>query len=333
MKTPNDIRAAKQLRVVVDAGVGRESALMREASNWLGRRAGEILWLDDAHHGIPDVEILDKVLGKKTVLVTRDRVLHNQARKAGFLSLTLDRQGRLTHHPLPGIRLPKQEPASRAEELRADYVREPSAIALALKQGLTEKRLKKCRRRRRRIRNHFGSADSIAKSSVTLSSRTGRKGPLFGYMLNVAGNSGVKGLKASEGYCRPADGRADPAFCIMHALADIYLLELDRAPVELFVIPSDALRLLRQLSATSDQRDLPASTRALCILLDGLSEFSVHPCTKGRFHDMAENKLTQLTRSKTNEIVAMDFAAMIRSVLSIEEGAVDGSHSTPLEFG
>jgi hypothetical protein len=109
----------KQLRVVVDAGVGRDSALLHQASDWLGERIGEMFWLDDAHHGIPDVEILDKVLGNDMVLVTRDCVLHNRAHKKGFLSLTLDRQGRLTQRPLPRIRLPKQEAASTAAELRA----------------------------------------------------------------------------------------------------------------------------------------------------------------------------------------------------------------------
>jgi|APSaa5957512622_1039677.scaffolds.fasta_scaffold06062_2 hypothetical protein len=191
----------KQLRVVVDAGVGRDSALLHQASSWLGERIGEMFWLDDAHHGIPDVEILDKVLGNDTVLVTRDCVLHNRAHKQGFLSLTLDRQGRLTQRLLPGIRLPKQEAASTAAELRADYVREPSPITLKLRQGLSEKQLKKRR-----------------------------------------------------------------------------------------------------------------------TLLDGLSEYSVHACTKGRFHDTAENKRDQLTRSKTNEVVTVDFAAMRTMLLQHEDG-------------
>jgi len=59
---------------------------------------------------------------------------------------------------------------------------------------------------------------------------------LHGYMLHLAGKSGVKGLKASEGYCRAADGHADPCFCVMHALADLYLLEIDEMTVELYVI-------------------------------------------------------------------------------------------------
>ena len=312
-------RSTGRLRVIVDAGVGRESALMRQASSWLEGRGSEFLWLDDVHHGIPDVEILDKVLGNDTVLVTKDCVLHNRARRKGFLSLTLNQHGQLTRRPLPGIRLPKREAASTTTELRADYVREPSPITLRLRQELTEKQLKKRRTRRRRIRSHFGSADSIAKSSVTLSCRTGRKGPLFGYMLNVAGHSGVKGLKASEGYCRPADGQADPAYCVLHALADIYFLELDHAPVELFVIPGDTLNLLRRLHTDSNHQNLAASARALQTLLDGLSEYSVTACTKGRFHDMAENKLNQLTRSKTNEIVTIDFATMIQRVVSSGE--------------
>jgi hypothetical protein len=54
----------------------------------------------------------------------------------------------------------------------------------------------------------------------------------------------------------------------------------------------------------------------------------VHACTKGRFHDTAENKLDQLTRSKTNEIVTIDFAAMIHRVVPILEAGVP---ETPCE--
>ena len=207
------------------------------------------------------MEILDKVLGKDTVLVTKDRVLHNRALRKGFQSLTLDKNGRLTRRALPGIRLPKQEAASTEKELRADYVREPSVLALKLKDGFSEKQFQKYRRRRRRIRSYFGSADNIAKASVTIATRRGRRGDLHGYMLHLAGKSGVKGLRASEGYCRAADGHADPCFCVMHALADLYLLELDDMAVELFVIPPDSLSLVRRLLNGSGERGRPVAVR------------------------------------------------------------------------
>jgi len=209
--------------------------------------------------------------------------------------------------------LPRQEAASTEKELRADYIREPSVLALKLKDGFSEKQFQKYRRRRRRIRSYFGSADNIAKASVTIATRRGRRGDLHGYILHLAGSSGVKGLKASEGYCRAADGEADPGFCVMHALADLYLLELDDTSVELFVIPPDALSLVRRLLSGSGERQA-GSRQALGMLLDGLAEVSAYPCTKGRFYEMAEKKLTQLMRSQTNEIVTMDFADMVRRI-------------------
>lgn len=308
--TSNDKRT---LRVIVDAGVGSDGSLMRQAKAWLGPRRVEYCLLDEKHKGIPDVEILDKVLGKQTVLVTKDRVLHNRALRKGSQSLTLDKKGRLTRRALPGIRLPKQEAPSAERELRADYVREPSDLALKLKDGFSEKQFQKYRRRRRRIRSYFGSAENIAKASVTIASRRGRRGGLHGYILHLAGKSGVKGLKASEGYCRAADGDVDPCFCVMHALADLYLLELDDTSVELFVIPPGSLNLVRPLLSGSGER-LAGGGQALGMLLDGLAEVSVYPCTKGRFYEMAEKKLTQLMRSRTNEIVTVDFTEMVRRI-------------------
>lgn len=93
----------------------------------------------------------------------------------------------------------------------------PSVLALKLKDGFAEKQFQKYRRRRRRIRSYFGSAENIAKASVTIASRQGLRGGLHGYILHLAGKSGVKGLKASEGYCRAADGHADPCSRLLHA--------------------------------------------------------------------------------------------------------------------
>ena len=301
------------LRVIVDAGVGSDGLLMRQAKAWLDPRAAEYCLLDEEHRGIPDVEILDKVLGRDTVLVTKDRVLHNRALHKGFRSLTLDENGRLTRRALPGIRLPRQEAASTQKELRADYVRDPSVLALKLKDGFSEKQFQKYRRRRRRIRSYFGSAENIAKASVTIASRRGRRGGLHGYILHLAGKSGVKGLKASEGYCFAADGHADPYFCVMHAVADLYLLDLDSTVVELFIIPPDSLTVVRPLLHGNGERQAGCGD-ALGLLLDGLAEVSVYPCTKGRFYEMAEKKLTQLMRSRTNEIVTIHFGDMVRRI-------------------
>lgn len=109
-----------------------------------------------------------------------------------------------------------------------------------LKRGLTEKQFKRYRTARRRIRSHFGSEAAISQVSVTVGSKLSERGLLCGFVLSVAGNSGVKGLRASEGYCRPAKGVTDTACSIIHVLRDQYLLQLEQVRTELFVIsPSE----------------------------------------------------------------------------------------------
>ena len=78
--------------MIVDAGVGHNGSLMRQANAWLGTRSAEYCRLDEEHKGIPDVEILDKVLAEDTVLITKDRVLHNWACRKGYRSLTLGKR-------------------------------------------------------------------------------------------------------------------------------------------------------------------------------------------------------------------------------------------------
>jgi hypothetical protein len=43
----------------------------------------EFVRLTECHRGIPDVEVLRQVLGPDTILLTNDRVLHNQACEPG----------------------------------------------------------------------------------------------------------------------------------------------------------------------------------------------------------------------------------------------------------
>ena len=73
-------------RVVVDEGVGRDSELMGQFRDRLGGRQVVFVFLASEHPGIPDIEILDKLLDRRSVLLTQDRVLHNLAIGRGFQS-------------------------------------------------------------------------------------------------------------------------------------------------------------------------------------------------------------------------------------------------------
>jgi hypothetical protein len=71
-------------RVVVDECVGQESPLVGQLRCRLGDRPIKFVFLAAEHPGIPDIEILDKLLDMRSALLTQDRVLHNLAIRRGF---------------------------------------------------------------------------------------------------------------------------------------------------------------------------------------------------------------------------------------------------------
>src|SRR5438046_636843 len=79
----------------------------------------------------------------------------------------------------------------------------------------------------RRIRRYFGSEANIASAALTIGDMGTTKGWLCGYYLRLAGKSGVEGLQASEGYSNSPAPEARPAWCVIHALRELYLLQLE----------------------------------------------------------------------------------------------------------
>ena len=301
------------VRVIVDEGIGPNTATWDQFQRILGERPAEYLFLAEAHPGIPDVEILDKLLGPETILLTGDRVLHMLALARGFRSYTLNEHGQLTRRPLRGVRPP--EPArSVHSELQDDYRYRPANdLPSRLKAGLSDKQFKRYRTARRRIRSHFGSAAAIGQVALTVGAQGTSRGVLCGFVLHVAGNSGVSGLRASEGYCLPADGLTDPACAVLHALRDQFLLQLDQVPTQLFVIPPTVRELCQRL--LEPPAPVAPLHQALGKLLQGVRGLTVHPCVKGRFFDAMTRKLEQLRGGSSNEVTTVDFAQITASLL------------------
>ena len=108
-------------RVIVDENVGRNSALWHEFQRVLGDQPWDYVFLGEAHPGIPDVEILDKLLQPSTVLLTGDCVLHERAIQQGIRSYTLDQQGQLTRQRQPGVTVSGPLPQSVHTDLLDDY--------------------------------------------------------------------------------------------------------------------------------------------------------------------------------------------------------------------
>jgi hypothetical protein len=303
----------EDVRVLVDEGVGAGDAIWSQTKRYFSEHSAALCFIAQDHPGIPDVEILDKLLDKNTILITHDCVLHNRACSLGYTSLTLSTRGKITHSPLPGVKLPAKQPPSVLKELQHDYVYDPPILTHKLNRGLSEKGLKNHRRRRRRIRSYFGSAQNITAASVTIGSLMGRKGFISGYVLNLAG-SGVKGLRASEGYCIAKKGEATPALCMIHALSVLYYLQLENVRMEAFIIPTDSLSLTQTLAVAENMQQGSPYEECLSQLLAGLHQITLQPCTKGRFHDGMVSKLHQLDTSQTNELNPLDFETLSRHV-------------------
>ena len=62
------------MRVIVDEGIGDTSPLWQQFQAWLGDRPADMVWLATRYPAIPDVELLDKLLTRDTVLLTWDGV-------------------------------------------------------------------------------------------------------------------------------------------------------------------------------------------------------------------------------------------------------------------
>ena len=148
-------------RLVVDECIGRESQLVGQLRLRLGARPVNVMFLAAEHPGIPDVEILDKLLDGRSVLLTQDRVLHNLAIGRGFRSFVHTPESgltdrRLAHVAVPDKRLPVAKGALR-DSYRPQASPEARAITKCVYGFLSVHQLKQFRTKRRRIRAHFGS--------------------------------------------------------------------------------------------------------------------------------------------------------------------------------
>ncbi|MBS0263157.1 MAG: hypothetical protein JSS02_14530, partial [Planctomycetes bacterium] len=249
--------------------------------------------------------------------------------RRGIRSYTINSLGQLTRQRNPEVKVTRPLPASHTDQLQGDYRHQPvDDVAHRLGSLLTEKQLKRYRTARRRIRSYFGSAAAINQVSVTVGARPTSLGLLCGFVIQVAGNNDrQKGLHASEGYCFPAGGEADPAVPLIHVLRDLHMLQLEQVRADLFVIPPAALELCQLLMAAPPPVPLDPLVGALERLLRATPRLSVNPCVKGRFYDSMQKKLLQLERNPADEVTRVDFAKIARCMAdnSVTTPAVDDS--------
>jgi hypothetical protein len=307
-------------RVVVDEGVGRESTLVIELRSRLGERPFEFIFLASEHPGIPDIEILDKLMDRRSALLTQDRVLHNLAIGRGFRSFIHTPQSGLTDRRLAHVVAPDRHLPVARGALRSSYMPQPDAEARAITGCLfgflSQHQLKQFRTKRRRIRAYFGSADNILAAALTIGQRRTAQGAIGGYLLKVDARHGVKTLyPASESYFLDRTGN-EPLQATCWALLHLFELQLQSYPLTLYHLDGAALARCTALIA-----DRGAATTAVermaAHLLAAVSQPNAVECTKGRFFDRANDKLRQLARFATNELVPVDVHAIAAALSSL----------------
>jgi hypothetical protein len=233
-------------RVIVDECIGPATAAVAELRGQSGAAKAEFVFLAVEHPGIPDAEILDKLLDPHSVLLTGDRVLHNLALGRGFRSFVHTPEFGLTDRRLGGIRARDRLLPVSGQALQDSWLRQPDPAARAIVGNLialwSERQLKLFRTKRRRIRAHFGAADNIAASALTIAHRPTPRGVIGGYQLKVDAHRGIKSLDpASEGYFLDTAAGDTPLLAMCWALIHLVQLQLERYPLTVYHLDAAAL--------------------------------------------------------------------------------------------
>src|ERR1700730_12758828 len=296
-------------RGVVDECVGQESPLVGQLRQRLGERPVTFVFLATEHPGIPDIEILDKLLDVRSALLTRDRVLHNLAIGRGFRSFVHTPESGLTDRRLAHVSVRDKQHPVAGGDLRDSYLHrsnpEAQAITKCLYAFQSAHQLKQFRTKRRRIRAHFGSPDNIVAAALTVGQRRAEQGMLGGYLLKLDARHGVKSLfPASESYFLDRAGN-EPLQATCWALVHLFHLQLQSYPLTLYHLDGAALTRCTELVDDPGAGTTPVE-RMAARLPAAVSRPNAAECTKGRFFDRESDKLSQLSRFATNELVSFD---------------------------
>jgi hypothetical protein len=315
-------------RIVVDECLGPGSPLLAQLTQQIGNQPIEIVHVAARHPGIPDIELLNKLLDERTALLTRDRVLHNLAIGRGLRSFIPGPTGSLSDRKVPGVPAKITLPPVPSGDLRASYVPKPDAkaqaIAGCLAGFLSEKQLKKFRTKRRRIRAHFGALDNIAATAITVGQIRTRRGFVGGCQLKVDARHGVRALSpASESYFLNCSAHHEPLHCVVWALAQLFVLQLQSRPMTLFVCDTALVQQCANLVGGHSVGSSPTA-QATDRLLHAICEARVQGCIKGRFFDRMTMKLHQLARGESNELVPINMEAVTTALARMPANANNG---------
>ena len=110
-------------------------------------------------------------------------------------------------------------------------------------------------------------------------------------------------------------------------MVHIFQLQLQSCPLTLYHLEGAALA---RCTALIDDRGAAATAveRMAARLLAAVSRPNVAECTKGRFFDRVSDKLSQLARFATNELVSFDLQAMASALNDEVTSKPDGALPT-----
>jgi len=289
-------------RLIIDEAVPREALTrFREFARGKSYWSEEHLWIREQHPGMPDGEILDRLLDKTTVFLTTDRPMHNTVLSKGLRSWYVSPDGKFRGISLKGVAaVPDSKLQVRAEEARESYHQDQPGIRAAIVPE-HEGRLKKLRVKRRRIRAHFGGQNNLGAVSIALSLKDLGPRTLIGTRLKVSGRvQGVEGLDASESYVEEAiapEQRDAAAHC--HALIVLLQLMLHELEAQVFF---DAERISK--ASPLPVAHGPAGYGPFLSELQAcIPEIEYIPTVKGPFIERMRRKLDDLAHRRTNEIM------------------------------
>jgi hypothetical protein len=109
-------------------------------------------------------------------------------------------------------------------------------------------------------------------------------------------------------------------------LVHLFQLQLQSYPLTLYQIDGAALA---RCTALIDDRGaaITAVELATARLLAAVSRPNAAECTKGRFFDRATDKLSQLAKFASNELVSFDMRAMALALLTTSPAGPGGPNS------
>jgi hypothetical protein len=240
----------------------------------------------------------------------------------GFQSFVQAQGSSLIDHRLAHVSAPDNRLPASTGAIRDSYVHRPDhdaqSIIGSLVGFLSEHQLKQFRTKRRRIRAYFGSSDNIAAVAVTIGHRRTMRGVVGGYMLKIDARHGAKSLSpASESYFLDCADGNEPLRATCWALVHLFHLQLQNHPITLYHLDHAALVRCAALITNPDSV-VSAIERMAARLLRLLFQVKAVECVKGRFFDRANEKLHQLARLESNELVSVDLRAMAAALSRLD---------------